>query len=91
MSIEDTRKLARRLAMTGGYEVRLRPGMEEGELALLCALWVPELKSFPEDNSERRSSLVYRILRSVLNEDALTADWRERLEVAIGTQVAANA
>ena len=66
MSLAELKKLSRRYAMTGGYELSIKDGLEASDLEALIELMAPEVKCFQKLNSEMRSSNAYRILQLVL-------------------------
>jgi hypothetical protein len=62
LSLKELKKLSRRYAMTGGYELVLRPGLNKKDLNTLLTLYRPELKSYQSATSKFKSSNAFRIL-----------------------------
>lgn len=65
LSLKELKKLSRRYAMTGGYELALRPGLNKKDLNVLLSLYSPELKSFQPTTTRFKSSNAFRILQLV--------------------------
>lgn len=61
-SVEQVTRQARSLAITGGFEIELKPELNEQELKTIISLWTPEVKKFKKRDSELLSSNAFRIL-----------------------------
>ncbi|MCB0328206.1 MAG: hypothetical protein KDD70_01045 [Bdellovibrionales bacterium] len=61
-SVSEVEKLARRYAMTGGFEVALPESLSSSERFQLRAVWEPRLEKYPAGSAARCSSLAGRIL-----------------------------
>lgn len=73
------KKLSRRLAMTGGYEITLRQDLEVNDLRELIDLHLPELAQYPSGTAEYCSNNSYRILELLLDCPELSVQERERV------------
>ncbi len=73
------KKLSRRLAMTGGYEITLRKDLELNDLRELIDLHLPELSQYPSGTAEYCSNNSYRILELLLDCPELSVQERERV------------
>ena len=79
ITASQARKTARRLAMTGGFEIGLREGLSEPELTLIIERFAPELEAFDANAAQRRSSTAFRILQAAAARSASAAN-REKLK-----------
>ena len=80
LSQAQLRKLSRRYAMTGGYELALKSDLTVPELGELVDKYIPELGAYSPDSALRRSNNAYRILKLVVEYPGTPADLRERVE-----------
>lgn len=71
LSAKEVSKLARRYAMTGGYEIALAQELSDDELSRIASLWKDELKGMNVPVNEMRTSNAYRIL-SLIRDDIRT-------------------
>lgn len=74
-SFESIRKQARKLAMTGGYELELSDSFDLQELSRLCELCRLEMHRYPAGSSEQRASIAGRLLSKA---EGRLLDFRER-------------
>jgi hypothetical protein len=85
ISVQTTKKLARRYAMTGGYEICLKNDLTTQQLADLVQLYKLEIKSFSKINSHIKNSLAFRILKLVslhsLTDRAIREELRSLLDI----------
>lgn len=58
-------KLARRYAMTGGYEIVVGDNLTTDELTRLVDIYSGELMRYPAGTSARQASLAYRLLSGI--------------------------
>lgn len=79
ISIKELKKLSRRYAMTGGYEVALKPDLSERDLERLVEMHVPELAAYNKNSSRYRTNNSYRILSLINESPAAGEKLRERL------------
>lgn len=64
---KSLRKEARKLAMTGGYEVILASDLTPQDLEKLYTLFSPELDKYPAGEASYKNSLAYRVLDLIGN------------------------
>ncbi|RMD86342.1 MAG: hypothetical protein D6808_03575 [Candidatus Dadabacteria bacterium] len=62
------KKEARKLAMTGGYEIELLPDLPKDSLLTLYQIWSEELKRESFSGLRRKSCISYRVLSLVKKE-----------------------
>ncbi len=68
LSVAEVAKLARRYAMTGGYELALDSKLSAPGLVELAQIWQTELVNMAGTNAEKRTSNAYRILCLIKND-----------------------
>ena len=74
------KKLSRRYAMTGGYELSLRPGMSSVELGSLADTFMAELSEYSPQDMRYKTCNAYRILRLLGEMAELPQECLERLD-----------
>ena len=79
LSTAELKKLARKYAMTGGYEISIKPNLTIDELTELVERYSQELESFDKGTSNWRSSNAYRILSLIMHIDAIPDDLHLRI------------
>ncbi|RMG42114.1 MAG: hypothetical protein D6719_07180 [Candidatus Dadabacteria bacterium] len=68
---DKLKKQARKLAMTGGYELTLSSDLGSHDLTRLAEMFIEELeKNYPEKDSRRRASNAARVLKLVSEHPA---------------------
>lgn len=72
-------KMARKLAMTGGFELTIADELSRQELAQLAELFIPELEKFQPLTSRRMGSNTNRLLNLVYSHHNADESLRERL------------
>lgn len=77
------KRLARRYAMTGGYELSLRADLEEKQLIELVQLYLPELESYAKQDLRYKSNNAYRVLKLLKESQNLPGEWRDLLEARV--------
>lgn len=77
------KRLARRFAMTGGYELSLQSGLSEKQLIELVELYLPEAQSYPRQDLRYKSNNAYRVLKLLKECENLPAEWRELLDTRV--------
>ena len=56
---DKLKKLSRRYAMTGGFEISIKEGISSEELYEIVDIYLPELSDIPTSNANRILSLIY--------------------------------
>jgi hypothetical protein len=79
LSCKELKKLSRRLAMTGGYELILKEGMSQGELEAIAEIHLAELTGYTPGESRYRSNNSFRILNLLLAHKELPDALRKRV------------
>ncbi|MBX7137126.1 MAG: hypothetical protein K1X83_04010 [Oligoflexia bacterium] len=79
ITVEEVKKAARRLAMTGGFEVALQEGLSEQQLTVIIDRFGPEVGVYEMGDARRRSSTAFRILRAAAALVS-SSDNREKLK-----------
>ena len=76
------RKLARRYAMTGGYEMSIAKGVDKGGLVKIFEMYKSEIPAVSEEmrDSHYRSSNSYRVLRLVCEHEQAPSDLKIEIE-----------
>ena len=74
------KKLSRKLAMTGGYEIALRSDLVVDDLRELIDQHLPELKKYPSGTAEYCSNNSYRVLELVAAHPDLPIQEAERVK-----------
>ena len=59
---KEVYKLARRQAMTGGFELGIQQGLTQSEVEHIRVIWGTELDALKLDNSQKKNSIAYRIV-----------------------------
>lgn len=77
---EQIAKLARRYAMTGGYEVALADNLDDKALEKLIDIYLPFLEQRSKQSMKYRSSNAYRILSLVSKAPEINSESRTRLK-----------
>lgn len=67
LSLQEVKKLSRRYAMTGGYELSLAKGLTVADLLELVRLFGPELRLYQSADSQYVASNAFRIISLVRN------------------------
>jgi len=75
------KKLARRYAMTGGFEINLKEDLTEPDLDRLIELYLPELEKYQGTSAERMNSIAASVLRLVQQHSLLSECSLERLRI----------
>lgn len=78
-SVRDVEKLARKLAMTGGYEVCLAPCLTHEGVEKLTATWSKELGKYASGTKAQQVSLAGRMLKLLLTDSSVEREQRERI------------
>ena len=73
LEIEQLKKLSRRYAMTGGYELSLEQGLSADDLELLFERYSVELKKYTPGTSAWYSNNAFRVL-DLLRSDLKTSE-----------------
>lgn len=79
MSLKEIKKLARRYAMTGGYEVLLAEGLKTVDLFKLFETHAEELKLYSPKSSTYRSNNSYRVLALIKKHPLVTRELISKL------------
>ena len=74
MEAKETRKLARKLAMTGGYEVKLDAQLQLEELGILVDKWSPELENYERGSKAFASSIAARVLKEICSHPTASSE-----------------
>ena len=74
------KKLARKLAMTGGYELSLAKGLSENEQITLIDWYLPLALEYPRDQAVFRSNNAFRILKLLYESDQITPPLKSLLD-----------
>lgn len=80
LDLKKIKKLARRYAMTGGYEVALRDGLSADELLQLIDLHLPEALQLDPNDLRFQASNAYRVLKLVRAHPDLSSEAASRLD-----------
>ena len=80
LTVKELKKLARRYAMTGGYELALAKNLTVSDLRSLFSIYQEELLAYSDNNTERRSSNAYRILKLVSESDLIDTNLRDQID-----------
>lgn len=84
VSIEESpqqlRKRARKLAMTGGYEVSLPGNYEETQLITLFELHQKELNRYEQDSAAFHASISVRILRAIQSHPSCSTSLADQVD-----------
>lgn len=83
LSPAQVKKISRRYAMTGGYELVLQPGLTSIELERLVDLYLPIALEYDRSDARFRSNNAYRILKLVSAAGALSARRQAELESSL--------
>ncbi len=83
LSVAQVKKLALRLAMTGGYELTLKADLSTAELRELALRYIEVLKEYQADNSEKRASNAYRILTLIQRHELTDTDTKLELQTLL--------
>ena len=66
LTVADLKKLSRKYAMTGGYELSVPHGLSKQALVAIATTFGPELELFESKNSAYYASNAFRILSLIL-------------------------
>ena len=80
MSLRELKKLSRRYAMTGGYELSLPSDLQLADIEKMQALYLPELSEYPSGSAARRSCNAYRILQLLSEHENCPQSLRGSIE-----------
>jgi hypothetical protein len=80
MTVKELKKLSRRLAMTGGYEVELASGLNVEDLQQLVEIHLPELESYEKGTTKYRSNNSYRVLNLVSSHPSVSIELSEIIQ-----------
>lgn len=84
MSAAELRKLARRYAMTGGYELALPETLEESEVNQLIERYREDMKRYVSEPVKLRTCNAYRVLRMLYDHPQVSAEKKGELRLAVG-------
>ena len=83
ITVQELKKMARRFAMTGGYELALKNGLSSHELKNLSEIHILDLKNYKKGTSTYRSNNSYRILKLILSHPKTAHDTQEKISSLI--------
>ncbi len=83
MTPEETAKLSRRHAMTGGYEIALKEDLKSDDLVKIFDIWSSELKNYTKRDSELFSSNVWRILKLIEGSNSSPSSLRAQIQYTL--------
>ena len=79
-SPQKLRKRARKLAMTGGYEVVLSPELKQEQLLELLSLYESELSRYEKNTAAYSASLSGRILQQLATHPDIGEEEKKRVQ-----------
>lgn len=86
MSLKEIKKLARRYAMTGGYEIELSQDLSDEQINQLAEIHIPELANYQKGNSTFRSNNSFRILEIIYANPSIRPELSEKIkEILLNT------
>lgn len=83
LDVKQVKKLSRRYAMTGGYQLKIKDDLNTKELDLIAERFLVELREYPFQTSEYRACNAYRILRMVLERGGDLLESSQQLKEAL--------
>jgi len=79
MSPQVVKKLARRHAMTGGFELFLKQELTQEDLVTMAESFLPEALKFSPTDLRFQSNNAFRVLKLLYESNRLPEAWKNRL------------
>ena len=79
LEVAQLKKLSRRYAMTGGYEITLKQGLTTEDISVIARRFIPELDTSARGSSAYKTSNAYRILSLILQMEDLDIALKEEV------------
>ena len=84
MTPPQLKKLSRRYAMTGGYEIALKGNQSQSDLEKLVEIYGPELANYSRSDARFRTNNAYRILYLIYNVDCASSELKDKISIILG-------
>lgn len=83
LSLKELKKLSRRYAMTGGFEIGLDPEITQEQLKELAEIHLPELQNYSKASATYRSNNSYRILALIQSHPLVQSEVHDMIKEII--------
>lgn len=80
----ELKKLSRKLSMTGGYELALKPGQTSSQLERIVEVYKEELPESERGKYVFRTSNAYQILNLVFQEKEASEGLKSEIKTILG-------